>query len=404
MKKCRLCASDTIQFLDLGRVALPEEFRSKKERLKPILTYPLGLAYCNSCGHVQLTHKIQKDQIYKKNYFYDYSVTLSGKQHWQSLAKLLSKKYLGSSDLVVDIGSNTGLLLSFFKKFGIRAMGVDPAPRLATIAKKNGILTVADYATPRVAKKIVDRYGQATVITCTNVFDHVDDLQVIMNAVKILLKPEGIFVIEVPYFFNMLKNINHIIYHQQIDYVMIKPLILFLKKFNMSLQDAQLIPIHGGSIRLFIQNSPELLPSIRLQKLLLAEKSYFRNQKKLLQSFAKAVYKQRDLLKLTVHRLKEKNLTIAGVGASAKGITLLNYCGIGNETIDFITEKSTLKIGRYTPSGIPIYSDKTLIQKKPVYALILAWNFLEEIKENVKKYHTQGGTFIVPIPYLHIIA
>lgn len=401
---CRLCLGQVKKFLDLGKTPLPEEFRTKEELTQPVKQYPLNLIYCTNCYHVQLRFKIPADVIYKKNYFYDYSVTKTGSEHWYKLSKKIYKDYkLSKNDLVVDIGSNTGVLLSFFKSQGSQIIGIDPARRQVNIARKIGIPTICSYFSLKVAQRIVRKYGQAKVITCNNTFDHVWDLDEFMKGVTLLLKQDGIFIIEVPYFINMLKNLNHIVYHQQIDYITLSPLMPFFKRFGLEIVDGQQIPMHGGSIRIYAGFKDQNGPTKRLLELLDKENTLIKNYSGRLLLFAQKVLKQKDELVLLLKNLKKDGKRIAAVGASAKGITLLNLSGLGSETIEFITEKSPLKISRFTPSKIPIVPDDRLYEQRIDYALLLSWNFQEEIIRNLSKYQKLGGKFIIPIPKLKII-
>ncbi len=394
--KCRLCNNTTKEFLSLGNIPLPEEFRTGNKIHDPVITFPLGLSYCTDCGHVQLTSKINPDVIYKQNYFYDYSIMEAGRKHWEKLAADLFKRYnLKKSDLIVDVGSNTGILLKIFQKFHVQVLGVDPSPSLAEIAEKQNIPTIVDYFTPTVAKKTLKKHGRAKIITCTNVFDHVDDLHVWTEAVKMLLDPSGIGIVEVPYFPDFLQRLSHVVYHQQIDYMSLTPLLPFFQNHGLKVIDAELIPFHGGSIRLYISSDKRMPVSERIENILKDEFKYFNNRSTVLRHFTESLIKQKSELSKMLHRLKKDNAKIAAAGASAKGITLLNYCGIGPETIDFISEKSKLKVGRYTPSGIPIKTDRDILDTRPNYVLLLAWNFRDEIVKNLKGYK---GQFIIPVP------
>ncbi len=400
MNTCRVCLSPTHPFLSLGSVPLPEEFRMKTQRNLPIRDYPLGLSCCTRCHHVQLTHIVSSDPIYKQHYFYDYSVTATGLGHWQRLARQITRRYLKDNNLVVDIGSNTGTLLSCFQAFGARIRGVDPTNKLAAIARSRGIPTMTNYFTPSVARRIVRQLGQATVATGTNVFDHVDSLQSFLEAMQILLAPRGVFIVEVPYFLTFLTSHSHIVYHQQIDYMMMTPLIPLFDRYDMELVNTEPIPIHGGSIRLSIRKKGVQKAAISVSSLLSKEQVLFATYPRRLKKFADALCKQREDFSLRVRNLKAKGKRIAAVGASAKGITLLNYAGLGPREIDYITEKSPLKIGRFTPTGIPIVADRTLITDQPDYAILLAWNFTQEIMNNLNGYR---GKWIIPVPSFRVI-
>lgn len=404
MKKCRICGEQTKKFLDLGKTPPPEEFRTKKELSDVVVKYPLGLAFCPKCGEVQLSFEIPPDIMYRKNYFYDYSVTKTGFHHWDELAKLIIKKYkVGERDLVVDIGSNTGTLLLVFKSLGVQILGVDPATKLVRIARLKGVPTIDSYFSARVARKAVKKYGQAKIITCNSVFDHVDDLHEYMAGIPILLKQKGVFIIEVPYFKSMVEKLDHVVYHQQIDYLLVKPFSRLFKAFGMEIFDCEEFKLHGGSIRLFVGYKGEHQVSLHIARFIANEDKLFKNRERVLSNFARAILKQRDEMALLLKNLKRQGKSIAAVGASAKGNILLSYSNLGPDTIDFITEKSPLKIGRFTPSKIPIVGDDELLKQQPDYALLLAWNFQKEVLKNLREYTQRGGRFIIPIPRLRIV-
>lgn len=414
MQICRLCKNKTKEFLNLGETPLPEEFRTVNELTKPVKKYPLSLVFCMKCKHVQLGHKMDAEIIYKQNYFYDYSITKTGQKHWRELAENIFKTYqLIASDLIVDIGSNTGVLLTEFKKLGTRILGVDPSPRPVKLARQRGIQTINKFFSAKIARKIYEEFGKAKVITCTNTFDHVRDPEDVVSGIAMLLQNDGMCTIEMPYFAVFLKHLSHVVYHQQIDYIMLNPLVKFFNKYRLDIFDAQEIPFHGGSIRILIcfQNAkpPGLAKrsgagkSQRLKTLLKKEEQLFENYEEKLALFAKKIYKQRDDLTNLLAKLKKQGKKITAIGASAKGISLLNYCDIGSGTINCISEKSRLKIGRFTPSGIPIVSDIQMVSRKPDYTIILAWNFIDEVIKNILKKNKFYGKFIIPVPSIEIV-
>lgn len=404
MKKCRICGGQTKKFLDLGETPPPEEFRTKKELNDKIVKYPLGLAFCPKCGEVQLSFEIPPDIMYRQNYFYDYSVTKTGFLHWEKLARTIIKKYkIKKSDLVVDIGSNTGTLLLIFKSLGLKILGVDPATKLVRIARKRGVPTIDSYFNAKVAKRVIKKYGQAKIITCNNTFDHVDNLYEYMEGIPILLAKGGVFIIEVPYFKSMVKTLKHVVYHQQTDYLLIKPFSKLFDAFGLEIIDCEEIDFHGGSIRLFVGFKGEHKVSGHASQLIREEERLFKNRAKTLSEFAKAILNQRNEMVSLLKKLKKQGKSIAAVGASAKGNILLSYSNIGPDIVDFITEKSPLKIGHFTPSRIPIVGDGELLKQQPDYALLLSWNFEKEILKNLKEYTKRGGHFIIPIPKLRIV-
>jgi SAM-dependent methyltransferase len=312
---------------------------------------------------------------------------------------------LKRDDLVVDIGSNVGVLLEAFKNEGMRIQGVDPAANIVMLAHERGIDTICDFFNSETVGKITAEKGKASVVTATNVFAHVDDLYSLMDDVSVLLKNDGVFIFEAPYFVNLLKHVEYdTIYHEHLSYLSVKPLISFFKKFKMEIFNIEQVDIHGGSFRVYIDRIGVRKVSDIVSKMLKEEDDMRIYSKEVLSDFAKKVENNRCELSWMLKTIKQKGQRIAGVSAPAKGMTLLNYCRIGNETLDFITEKSTLKIGRFTPGmHIPVQPDSYLLEKKPDYALLLAWNFSKEIIANLDEYRKQGGKFIIPIPSPKIV-
>lgn len=404
---CRMCKSTNLtQFLDLGFAPPSDQFRRKEQMREPVLHYPLEVMLCMNCGLVQLSYVVSPEILYRHDYPYESSVTKTGHQHWSEFAQsTVERLKLGSYDLVVDIGSNVGVLLEAFRANGTKILGVDPASNIALIAQRRGVETINEFFSDDVARQIVREKGQATVITATNAFAHIDDLDAFMSAVGILLKDHGVFIFEAPYFVNLVKNLEYdTIYHEHLSYLSVKPLIPFFRRFGMEVVDIQQRDIHGGSFRVWVAGAGKMSVSPAVDELINTENKMGLHKLETLNDFAVAVQQNRQELLWLLRSLKHDGKRLAGVSAPAKGMTLLNYSRIGTETLDFISEKSTLKIGRFTPgTHIPVVSDDELIKRAPDYALLLAWNFAEEIMENLKVYRAKGGKFIIPIPHPEVI-
>ncbi|OGN79786.1 MAG: methyltransferase [Chloroflexi bacterium GWC2_49_37] len=407
MFTCRTCHSENLyKFLDLGFTPPADQFRRKDQMREPEIHYPLEVYMCEDCGLAQLTHVVSPEVLYRNDYPYESSTTKTGKAHWESFAKdVVGKFKLGEKDLVVDIGSNVGVLLEDFHKNGVSVQGVDPAANIVLLAQKRGIDTICDFFNSESVDKILAAKGQASVITGTNVFAHIDDLHTLMTDVKRLLKKKGVFIFEAPYFINLVKKIEYdTIYHEHLSYLSVKPLIGFFARHGMEIIDIQLVDIHGGSFRVYVSEKGAYSVSPIVKQLLDEENSMGLYSRTVLDDFAGKVRQNRVELNRLLHSLKNEGKTIVGVSAPAKGMTLLNYCRIGNDMLDVISEKSMLKIGRYSPGmHIPVVSDDYLTEKQPDYALLLAWNFADEIIKNLDGYRKNGGKFIVPIPMPKII-
>ena len=255
IKKCRLCASNKLEtYLDLGFTPLADRFLNLHQLDEPESYYPLKVILCKDCGLSQLTHTVDPRVLYQEEYAYDSSLTKTGNNHYFSFAESVSKKLdLEPNDLVIDVGSNIGTLLEGFKKLGIKHLGIDPATNIVRMANERGIETLPEFFTPKIASRVKEKYGFAKLISATNVFAHIYDHEEFMDALKILLDPKGTFIFESPHFLKLKKDGEYdTIYHEHLLYLGIKPVINYVKKFNMEVFDVEEHPIHGGSIRVFI--------------------------------------------------------------------------------------------------------------------------------------------------------
>lgn len=399
---CRLCHSrELVTFLDLGMQPhsdgfLPAEMLTAKE-----MFYPLAVNVCSTCGQVQINYIVKPSLLYGSDYLYDSTITATGRDHFLSMAKDIVETFqIPKESLAVDIGSNVGLLLSGFREQGMRVQGVDPTPKMTAIAIAKGIDTIVECFSPDVAKRIVTTKGRAHVITGTNVVAHIDDLDAFMEGVDTLLDDRGILVIEAPYLADMVEHIEYdTIYHQHLSYFAITPLQRFFQRFGMEIFNVRRTSIHGGSIRLFVARAGAYPLQSSVGDLVTKEEKDRLLTSKRMMSFADDVAKHRQSLVRLLVDLRDAGKTIAGIGAPAKGSTLLNFCGINSSILTCTTEKNILKVGRFVPGvRIPILSDAHLLALQPDYALVLPWNFAPEIMRNLSTFKERGGKFIVPIP------
>lgn len=407
VKKCRVCnSSDFFNFLDLGATPPADQFLTANELLEPETYYPLTVQVCQKCELVQLGQVVHHEILYRKDYPYESSTTKQGKRHWKEFADSVCNDFrLNPDDLVVDIGSNVGVLLECFKNNGTKILGIDPASNIVDIANQKGIETWDSFFDLETAKNILSLKGSAKVITGTNVFAHVDNLHSFMNAIDSLLCEDGIFIFEAPYLGNLLKLLEYdTIYHEHLSYLSLKPVSILASKFGMEVIDVQERDIHGGSFRVFMARKGVRKTNERVELFRKKEQDQNLSDPSKLSKFAIEVKQNKDVLRTLLQDLKSQGKRIAVVSTPAKGMTLLNYCKTGKELIDFATEKSSLKVGKYTPGvHLPILADSALVEKKVDYALLLAWNFADEIMENLTEFRKSGGKFIIPIPHPKII-
>lgn len=404
---CRMCRGARLRLiLDLGFHPHSDLFLTSEQLKQPLHVYPLRLVSCADCGLLQIDFLVHPKILYQREYLYESSITDTGRAHYNDMAlSIINKFSIPKGSLTVDLGSNVGVLLEGFKEYGMTVLGVDPAPIVAQKAIDRGIDTIIDFFGIGVAEKIRKTRGQAMVIAGTNVFAHIHEIDDAVEGIKMLLHPKGIIAIEAPYAIDFIQYLEYdTIYHQHVGYLSVRPMQKYFKRFGLELFDVAHMPIHGGSLRYYVGHTGAHPVTPAIEEYLSKEDAFGLYKPNVLRVFTEGVKKQRfDLLNLLLS-LKQQSKRIVGVSAPAKGNTLLNYCHIDTAFLDFITEKSKLKIGRFTPGTcIPIYDDGKLLEEQPDYALILAWNFSEEIMRNLSVFKERGGKFIIPIPEPRII-
>ncbi|RZD48824.1 MAG: methyltransferase [Thaumarchaeota archaeon] len=409
MKKnnCRMCKSNNIQnFLDLGFSALSDNFLTIEQLDESESFFPLTVNLCSDCGLCQLGYVVPPELMFNKDYPYDSSTTKTGREHFTKMGIDICDSFdLKQNSLVIDVGSNSGVLLSAFKSKGMKVLGIEPSSKLANAAIEKGVDTIIEFFSNKLVTKILDNYGKVSVITGTNVFAHIDDLDDFMLTADSLLVEDGIIIIEAPYLLHLIENMEYdTIYHEHLSYLSVKPMVEFCKKFGFEIFNISEQTIHGGTLRYFIsrKNKKEITQEVSDYLKIEEEKDLYSEEK--LHHFANLVKNHRRTLLELLNDLKKDGKKIVAISAPAKGNTLLNYCKIDTEILDYVTERNPFKIGKFTPGmHIPVYSDEKLLEDQPDYALILAWNFADEIIQNNSNYQENGGKFIIPTPKPRIV-
>lgn len=395
------------RFLDLGSTPPANHFLRADQLTEAEALYPLQVLMCDDCGLAQLSDCVPPEILYQRDYPYEASTTRAGREHWARFARTVAHDLaMEPGQLVVDIGSNVGALLATFRGCGMAVQGVDPARNIVETARARGIDTICGFFGEEAARQIVDDKGRASLITATNVFAHVGDLVAFMGAVERLLAPRGVFVLEAPYFANLVAYTEYdTIYHEHVSYLSMRPLAAFFARFGMEVFDVRQVEIHGGSFRVFVARRGTRAVSLEVARLVEQEAETGLHTRPVLDAFARAVQQSRRDLLWLLEQIKADGKRIVAVSAPAKGMTLLNCCGIDGTILDFVTEKTELKIGRYTPgTHIAVVPDARLLDLQPDYALLLAWNFADEIMTNLDEYRQRGGRFIIPIPTPRIVS
>ena len=366
----------------------------------------MDVYFCNECAHVQMMDVVNPETLFS-SYVYVSGTSPVFVRHFESYAKDVVNRYKPAPDsLAVDIGSNDGTLLGFFKKSGLRTLGIDPAKEIAAQATANGIETLTAFFDIDVADQILADHGRASIVTANNVFAHADDLSGILSGIQRLVDVDGIFVFEVSYLADVLeKTLFDTIYHEHLAYHSIGPLIKFLSSHGLEMIHAERVDSHGGSIRCVAQTIGGMQPvDDSVTQLLALEVALGLNSVQTLLAFESKIDRIKSKLAETLSEIRSQNKTIAGFGAPAKATTLMYHFGIGPETIDFIVDDSPLKQGLYSPGlHIPVVPTEEIYRRKPDYLIVLAWNFAESIIHNHQSFSENGGKFIVPLPAVRVI-
>lgn len=404
-RPCRGCGQPLPKpFLDLGTTPLAGRLVTAESRSERIPTAPLAVAFCSACALVQLTDTVDPNVLFCNDYPYYSSVSPSLSQHFrESAEELMSVRDLGPDSLVLEIASNDGYLLRHFAARGIGVLGIDPAEGPAGVARDAGIPTLQTFFGRELADRLRSEGRMADLVLANNVLAHVPELNGFVEGIASLLKEDGLAVLEVPYIVDLIEQCEFdTIYHEHVFYYSVTALSRLFRRNGLHLNDVRHLDIHGGSLRLFVERVAA--PTERLQRALLREESKGVSRAAFYDGFAERVESVRTGLPTLLRELKSEGNTIAAYGAAAKGATLLAVAGLGEDVLDFVVDLNPVKHGRYMPDGqLKIHPVELLREEAPDFALVLAWNFFEEIVAQQREYLDAGGRFILPIPEPRVV-
>lgn len=405
--ECRSCGQPDLQIvLSLGSMPLANALVTAEQLDQPESTYPLELAFCPNCSLVQITETVAPEELFR-DYLYFSSFSDTMLRHAQAIVeRVLELRPLGANSLAAEIASNDGYLLQYYKQAGIPVLGIEPAINIARVAQdERGIRTVTDFFGAETASRLVEQGERADVIHANNVLAHVPDLNGFVRGLRLLLKPDGLAIIEVPYVKDLIDRCEFdTIYHEHLCYFSLTALNRLFERHGLTIQEVERLTIHGGSLRIFVGIDGRATRSAAVTELLEEEMRWGVNRVDFYQGFARRVEELKASLRNFVFDLKGQKRRLAAYGAAAKGSTLLNYFGIGTSALDFVVDRSTHKQGRYMPGvRLPICSPARLLEEMPSHVLLLTWNFADEILSQQAEYRRRGGKFIIPIPELRVV-
>ena len=390
------------EILDLGTSPLANGLIKKDENVN---SYPLKIGRCDKSGHIQLINFIEPSEMFK-NYLYISSVSSTLEKHLKSISDFLNNFIeINENELCVDIGSNDGTLLSGFVDKGKKVLGVDPAENLAKLAKEKGVETFTGYFSKKTSDEILLKHGKAKVITLTNTFPHLQNLEDFMNGVSNLIDDEGVLFLEAHYLADIYDQVAFdTIYHEHVSYWHLKPIKNMFNSFGFDIKFVERLPLHHGQLRVVASKSKNIKQDESVENLIKWESENKIDSKEKAIEFADNSLRIKQELNTVIGNIKKEGGSIGGYGAPAKATTLMNFLNLNKNNLDFVVDRSVLKQGLIIPgTGIEISHPDKIQKENPDYLILFAWNFKDEIINQLSDFRNNGGKLIIPLPKVEII-
>ena len=407
--QCRFCNTElTYIFVDLNNSPASNSFLTKEQLNEPEIFFPLKVYTCHNCFLVQVDEYKKSDAIFSSDYVYFSSYSTSWLAHAKNYVEMMTERFgYNETSLIMELASNDGYLLQYFIQKNIPVLGIEPTANTAKAAKEKGVESVVDFFGVRLAKTLAAEGKKADLLLGNNVLAHVPDILDFVGGMKIILKADGAITMEFPHLMQLVNNNQFdTIYHEHFSYLSFTTVKQIFESQELEIFDVEQLSTHGGSLRIYAKHKEDKSKNIssNVEALLQLEASCGMNAMDYYNGFQqKAMQVKIDMLSFLITQKKEGK-KVAAYGAAAKGNTLLNYCGVKNDLIDFVVDANPHKQNKFLPaSHIPVVDENYLKKQKPDYVIILPWNLKDEITKQLNYIKDWGGKFVVPVPKLEIL-
>lgn len=392
--------------MSFGKMSIANGFLTKAD-FKNEYFFNLEVGFCQNCYMVQLTELVDRNKMFHDNYAFYSSTSRGMADHFKEMAEDVIGRYgLGTESFIVELGSNDGIMLKHFAERLIPHLGVEPSSNVANIAQGNGINTMCAFFDEKVAQDIVSEYGKADMVLGANVMCHIPNIHSVVSGIKLLLKTYGLLIFEDPYLGEMLKRTSYDqIYDEHAFYFSLASLSWLFKQHGMEIISVEPQNVHGGSMRYTVANIGEYAVTPSVESLIDNEKFYGFHFHETYDSFRDNVKLSRSSLISLLHKIKKDRKRVVGYAATSKSTTVLNYCGIGTDLIEFISDTTPIKQGKFSPGmHIPVRPYENFTERYPDYALLFAWNHMKEVMDKESNFSLAGGKWITFVPEVRIMS
>jgi len=404
MKPCAVCRNPIEPFLSFGRMPIANGFLTEAEFSGEVF-FELTVGFCPRCRMVQLMDSVAREKMFHENYPFFSSTSARMSEHFRRLAETVRSTYLtGADPFVIEIGSNDGILLQHFSRAGVRHLGIEPSANVARVARDKGVQTLDGFFDETLARRVLEERGQADVFLGANVMCHLPYLHSVVAGIRLLLKPRGVLVFEDPYLGDIVEKTSYDqIYDEHAFYFSLAALDHLFADHGMEIVDVAHQEVHGGSMRYTAAHKGAHAPAAAVEALRTRERALGLGEAATFERFRRNVEASRDSLVRLLRRLRAEGRRVAGYGATSKSTTVTNYCGITPALVEFISDTTPIKQGKFSPGAhIPVRPHAEFARRPPDCALLFAWNHGEEVMAKERAFTAAGGKWITYVPRVEV--